>query len=268
MLVTDGPGLWRAPGVSDSFQRSPGPVGGRWRDAVDVWGPGQFDRAVVVEPGVCGVNPATLSTWPAPSSWVVGHSLCSRPMGSLNGEVSIRWNIGGVNTLGFTSQVGPAFGVDLNSVDPLQMGVTFHWDVSLGQVTYAQNAFRSPISQVFDYETYYDVIGSTVAAGLPPLVVHDPAIPDTTSITPARDRIWVTTRVVDGWFSTFWNGVRRHGPTPVPAWAVGRDGWGWHVVSIHRDPGSGNFPNTLIPVTAPAPARWDAWCWRPYNGPL
>lgn len=242
-------------------------LGPEWSDAVDVWGPGMFDRAVITSDGVCGVDATTPSTWEDPTPWVVGHSLCARPMGSANGEVSIRWNIADANALSFTSQVGPAFGVDLEAADPLQMGVTFHWDISLGQVTYAQNAFRSPIDRVFDYPSYYRPIESTIEMDLPALVTTTPAPPNTTTLTPVKGQIWITTRVVDGEFSTYWNGVKRHGPTPVPEWAAGRDMWGWHAVSIHCAPGQ-NFPGTLIPVTEAAPARWDAWCWRPYSGPL
>lgn len=263
-----GPGaLGRAPGVYETFEGRT-ELGPEWTDAADVWGPGMFDRALIVDDGVCGVDADTISAWEPPSTWVVGHSVCARPMGSVNGEVSVRWNIAGSNALSFTSQVGPAFGLDLEAADPLQMGVTFHWDISLGQTTYAQNVFRSPVEEVFDYPSYYRPIESTIEDDLPALVTTTPTPPNTTLITPVDGQIWVTTRVVDGEFSTWWNGLKRHGPTPVPEWALGRDSWGWQAVSIHCIPDGRNFPNTLIPVNAATPARWDAWCWRPYDGPL
>ena len=128
--------------------------GGPWVDAASIW-PTMFDPTEIVDGRIeaYATHPAT----PYPGPGVVGHYLIARDMGmSDDFEVSLRWLVSG--GFSFVHQVSPVAFVDLNSVDPLQMGVLPIWDVGIN-ATYLQNAFRNePIEDVCN-SSYYTLLG-------------------------------------------------------------------------------------------------------------
>jgi hypothetical protein len=75
-----------------------------------------------------------------------------------------------------------------------------------------------------------------------------------------------TVRVVDGWYQTFFDGFTLHNPAPVPSWAVGRDGWGIHVIDNTWDEG-GDWPFGIYPA-GNYHFRVSKILWRPYDTPL
>lgn len=78
--------------------------------------------------------------------------------------------------------------------------------------------------------------------------------------------VQLTTRVVDGWYKTWVDGVPMHNPTPVPSWAIGRDGWGAHVIQSTWVEGEA-FPFGTYPA-GNYNARISKIYWRPYDTPL
>lgn len=78
--------------------------------------------------------------------------------------------------------------------------------------------------------------------------------------------VQITTRVVDGWYKTWVDGVPMHNATPVPSWAIGRDGWGVHVIQSTWIPGQ-PFPFGTYPE-GNYNGRVSKIFWRPYDTPL
>lgn len=78
-----------------------------------------------------------------------------------------------------------------------------------------------------------------------------------------------TVRVVNNWYQTWFDGQMLHQPSPVPSWAINRDGWGVHTIDISYGEGSqvpGFPPGTFWP--SDQHHRITKVLWRPYDTPL
>lgn len=233
-----------APGEAEPWNGSGFVASEVWADAStgdpDLWVPARRDGTAR---GFVAVEDHVTETWLGTGVFRVAHSLVWRSVGATEGEVSLLWDCSRYDA-DLIHQVGPAFAVDPTAVDPTECGVTMNGDISLGYTCYAQNVPRvEPMGDVFDYVTgAYRVFGDTIVTNAPHLL--------------NRGRHWLTLRVFEGRFAAYWDGVRLGVPVDVPAWAVGRDAWGVHAVSISRiaqdDPG----------------AQWRTWVWRPWAGEL
>lgn len=239
---------------SDTFNRANGAIGNGWTDAADLY-PASFSDTVIVNTSQAQCDPAdVVASNPPWTGYMVGHSVCSRSMGDDDGEVSIQWDLTNFNHNGFYGQVTPAFGLDLNA-NYLELGVAYNYDVGLGSVMYAQNVFKAAtIADSLDPGPYYRPLEDSSHYNFPLGVGPD-------------WRAWITFRVRNGRMSAYWNGYRTLANYPVPTWARGRDGWGWHVVNINTPVGVYDPYLDLTP-TELYYSQWNAWEWRPYTGSL
>ncbi len=173
----------------------------------------------------------------------IAHSVVSRAMGSTTGEVSVLWDCSR-HAEDVIHQVGPAFAIDVEAAAVDECGITMNGDISLGSTVYAQNIPKLPMSEQFDYVTQpgYEVFDDTIETGA------------SWALTQARH--WLSLRVTATHFAAYWDGRRLGSPVAIPAWALGRDSWGVHVLSIAR-----------ISTDQPG-AQLDTWCWRPWTGTL
>lgn len=250
-------------GTTENFTGTAGTnLGSPWTDAADAK-PTQYGDVVLEGNGLAMIPDADHAASAAPyTGWTVSHAVATRAMGSTSGEVSILWDYSSFGARNWLSQVAPAFGLDLGA-NYLEQGVTYVYDIGEGGNSYAQNVFESAsIADCLDPPLYYRVIANTVHYGWP-VATADPPV-----INPGPNQAWVTLRTDGTKFTAWWNGIRTLPPTAIPSWALGRDGWGFHVVSIAPPIGvpspwfGGETPTELWS------ARWSAWNYRTYNGPL
>ncbi len=188
-----------------------------WTDAATLY-PTMFDSATF-SGGILTKQPKHVNTFSpgTPNSYVT-HMLMAYNTGLYdNFEVSVRWRPD-LTQAGFTHQVSPVAFVDLNSTDPLQMGVLPIWDVSVN-ATYIQNAFReSPISDVPN-NAYYVADNTSINNGMP------------AGITDGGP-CWVSLKCENGKLSYSFDGVVLKTGRTIPAWASGRTWMGIHVIGF------------------------------------
>jgi hypothetical protein len=189
-------------------------------------------------------QPAVFSTWePNDPNELVSHVMIAKQIGMTdNYAVSIRWRCDLSGQVAWISQVSPVASLDLDAVNPEEMGIMAISDVSIN-ATYIQNVVMpADIPSVFDPVVYHDLDG-TGAPGVP--VVNDAVN-------------WVVIMCVSGMVTYFFNGVRRGRWVPKPPWATG-DWAGVHIIGI--DYALGAEPEATLgqPIVAPSPAVVDVF---------
>lgn len=232
---------------SRSFD-NPYPV---FEDAASVYGTSMFTQTAMSYEGVQPYKliPSTYAGDAISGDVDVSHNLISTELGtSTDIQIIMSWEVD--RYAGYAMQISPCFGIDLNAANPLEMGVLPVWDITLNGF-YFQNGFRSNLSDCLD-PAYYDSLG-----GGSPMSVPE---------TPMRH--WWDLRVTGGFMQARFNGEVMSAPVAIPAFAVGRDGWGIHMVGIALKLGRTYF-GTSIKAVAPQPqVKALTWVARPYTTPL
>ncbi len=222
----------------DGFHRPnsdrPGAV---WSDAADYW-PDQFDGCPISDEQVSAQ--ATHTPTPPDGDQLVGHQMIARDLGvdeTTDWSVAITWDAR--SGLALAQQVSPCAFIDLESSDPLQMGVLPVYDVSI-DATYFQNAFRSATTADALDPDYYDNLGGSSSAYSGSATIQT-----------------LEMRCVSSLLTMRFNGRQFGSAIAPPAWAEGRTWFGIHIVSIDWQVG-GVYPGDF-PVTVESPAIVSGW---------
>lgn len=236
-------------GFVDYFQRADGPVGNGWTDRATA-APTKFSASNIAS-GKLNCTPSVPDSWGTHGYWLVSHHLLTRPLGySDNFSITVRYECS--QSLQYLSQVNPCAWVDMSATN-MERGVMPVWDVANG-FWYAQNVFETTsIGDTFD-PTYYGLIGGGGSALPQPTtgsgVVHD-----------------FTLRARSGSFQAYFDGVPRWASSKtIPAWAVGRDSFGLHVVGISPVVGV-DVPVVGISASV-TPTRLLSFSAQPFTGTL
>lgn len=181
----------------------------------------------------------------------VSHTLVWTELGlDDNIEIIISWEIDRIGAA--IAQISPCGGVDINSVDPDQVGFKPVWDISLPRF-YFQNLFRLPIWDTFN-------------------IAHNTPFGELVDVSDSQfvvGKNWWIMRCVGGEMQAWYNNRKLFtNPIPRPVWSLGRDGWGIDIVGIQEPYGS-PYGSTGFTSTPPQPQMLVAdFHWAPYNTPL
>lgn len=251
-------------GVIDTFNRPDGPLADhRWVDAYDIY-PTLFDQCQIIN-GQVEALPTHAETHsvpytePADQTGVWGHWMAAMDIGvSDNFEVGIEFN----NTDGFQQNL-PLGLVDLESANPLVMGIGPVWDITF-PATFFENAFRVSTQpgdcwDVNYYDTDYIPGDESGNSGAPFPGSNNPS-----QNIPPLGKTRVVMRVVGGQMAYYWNGVKRGDTVPIPDWGIENNTWaGFQIIGFCRKVGQPHLLFIGDNYDHIHPELITKWWWRP-----
>jgi hypothetical protein len=287
----------------DMFNRPNGPIRNGWTDAYDLDGPDYWEQTLI-EDGQVQVEARFQDH--GGQHLMLGTQMCAIQIPGLtdNFEVGVRWDWG-YNTdakipylfpagdsrhdvplrdvpFDIVNQISPMSHVDLSTPVRTEIGISAIWDISFA-LTYFVNAFS--IKQDDWYrEPPPPPEWSVWQVAMPGTFGAFEEMPFSPPPNPRSE--WIVQRCVNNKMMYYWNGKPLCGrgavppfaklmPWDVPAWALGRDWFGFKSIAIDAvigglyddvSGGAAGFNNGVC--TRHFKARIGGFYVRSYNGPL